>query len=193
MAKRNYREIQLEYLRRVSFGNHKRPFREYHTAEPVAEMLQRLSRPMENGCHVWIGKIGTHGYAYCSYRKGRRRFHRKAATVAFELKYGAVPDGKEVSHLCSNRRCVNPDHLIAETHRDNLERREWRPQTRRVFECKRCGDHKELIGSEYCCRRCNKERSAAWQQRNPNANREYRLANKDRINAQRRARRARVT
>jgi hypothetical protein len=99
--------------------------RHYHQAEPVADMMTRLSMPItECGCHAWLGKYGTHGYPYALYRVGKQqRVTRKAATVAYELAKGPVPDGLEVSHTCKQEWCVNPDHLIAETHSENLKRR----------------------------------------------------------------------
>jgi len=98
--------------------------RHYHIPEPVADMMARLSLPVpECGCHAWLGKFGTGGYAYASYRLGKRRLTRKAATVAYELKNGQVPEGLELDHLCRSVWCVNADHLQAVTHSENLRRR----------------------------------------------------------------------
>lgn len=191
MAKRNYREIQQEYLRRVAFAG-KRPFQEYHRPEPVAEKLARLSRMAESGCREWLGKIGTHGYAYIDYRVGHRRFHRKAATVAYELRNGPVPKGKEVSHSCDNRKCVNPDHLLAETHSENITRR---APYRWGLRCKHCKAEKEQADwkrREWTCRDCNARRAKEWRERTGYDYNNYYAANKDRINAQRRLRRSKA-
>lgn len=32
---------------------------------------------------------------------------------AYALRYGEIPEGKHISHLCGVKRCINPDHLIA--------------------------------------------------------------------------------
>lgn len=41
---------------------------------------------------------------------------------AWERKFGPVPVGLELDHLCKNRSCCNPDHLEAVTHRVNSQR-----------------------------------------------------------------------
>jgi hypothetical protein len=199
MAKRNYREIQSEYLRRSRFSRTgKRPFREYHTPEPIAEKLARLSKPDANGCHIWIGKISKRsGYGQINYRENGRRFHRNAHTAAYELKNGPVPPGKEVSHVCPNgpnQRCVNPDHLIAETHAENMARRSWKPK-RWSFDCPHCGQPKELVPSvnrngEWACKPCRAKRAKEWRERTGYDFSAYAAANRERINAQRRARRS---
>jgi hypothetical protein len=40
--------------------------------------------------------------------------------VVFELYHGAIPAGHEVDHICHVRRCVEPTHLRALTHRQNV-------------------------------------------------------------------------
>jgi hypothetical protein len=38
------------------------------------------------------------------------------------LAKGPIPSGLELDHLCGNKRCCNPDHLEAVTHRENMRR-----------------------------------------------------------------------
>lgn len=163
--------------------------------EPVEQMMTRLSIPEPNsGCHIWQGKIGTGGYAYVSYReKTGKRLHRKAATVALELAGRPRPERLEVSHTCGNPVCVNVDHLLWESHSDNLKRR--KPFTR--YKDNLCKRGHELPPIEDrnkngSCPICYADYQANWKEKNKQYEVNYREANKDRINANRRARRARV-
>lgn len=114
--------------------------RAYHEPEPVAEIMERLSVPIpECGCHAWLGKIGTGGYAYVVYREDGKRLTRKAATVAFELAGKPRPDDLEVDHWCRARWCVNPDHMRYATRSENsLNRAPYRW----VHNCPHCGKAK---------------------------------------------------
>lgn len=49
---------------------------------------------------------------------GKRNIY--AHRWSYEYFNGPIPDGLVIDHLCRNRWCVNPDHLRAVTHRDNL-------------------------------------------------------------------------
>ena len=66
------------------------------------------------GCWLWIGKINIDGYGVYA----DQRAHR----VSFEKFKGPVPLGLEIDHLCSVRNCVNPSHLEAVTHKENVRR-----------------------------------------------------------------------
>lgn len=48
----------------------------------------------------------------------RKSGHR----VAYEDKYGTIPEGMVLDHLCRNRACINPDHLEVVTQRENIMR-----------------------------------------------------------------------
>jgi len=48
--------------------------------------------------------------------------HKYAHRFSYDLFRGPIPDGLQIDHLCRNPRCVNPMHLEAVTHRENLMR-----------------------------------------------------------------------
>lgn len=69
-----------------------------------------------NGCWKWIGVTLPTGYGQIMVDKVKKYAH----VYSYELKYGPVPKGLELHHKCETRDCVNPDHLVAVSHRDNL-------------------------------------------------------------------------
>jgi hypothetical protein len=72
-----------------------------------------------NGCWLWTASIAPNGYGHF-YRgtTGGRVAHR----FAYELLVGPIPEGLQLDHLCSNRGCVNPDHLEPVTAAINTRR-----------------------------------------------------------------------
>ncbi len=80
-----------------------------------------------DACWPWIG-VG--------FSKGYGRFENQGAhRMAYELAVGPIPEGLEIDHVCHSqdltcaggdtcphRRCVNPAHLEAVTHRQNVLR-----------------------------------------------------------------------
>lgn len=89
---------------------------------PIAlPILERLLRRVEvtASCWNWTGNIDKTGYGHIETREGKAQLvHR----VAYQSLVGAIPDGKEMDHLCRNRRCVNPDHLEPVTRQENVRR-----------------------------------------------------------------------
>lgn len=60
--------------------------------------------------------ITTNGYSRI-YQNGS---HIQAHRWAWELLHGKIPAGLVIDHLCSNRKCVAPDHLRMVTQGENI-------------------------------------------------------------------------
>jgi hypothetical protein len=71
------------------------------------------------------------GHVRCDINRVRDYVHR----FVYRALVAPIPDGKEIDHQCHNadpscpsdatcvhRRCANPDHLAAVTHRENMDR-----------------------------------------------------------------------
>lgn len=69
------------------------------------------------GCWLWTAQASRDGYGKFKYDGGQLA-HR----FAYEVAKGPIPDGLRIDHLCRQRCCVNPDHLEAVTHRENVIR-----------------------------------------------------------------------
>lgn len=73
----------------------------------------------QHQCWPWIGKSLCRGYGYIglgSRDAGKELSHR----VSWILTNGNIPKGMVVRHICHNRLCCNPKHLLLGTQADNV-------------------------------------------------------------------------
>jgi hypothetical protein len=71
-----------------------------------------------NGCWLWRWSTNNKGYGRIRVDGAEWLAHR----YVYTRQRGPIPPELELDHLCSNRRCVNPDHLEAVPHRVNCRR-----------------------------------------------------------------------
>lgn len=77
-------------------------------------------------CWIWQkgdsgnGRGGGYGRIY--YEGQMIAVHR----AMFIVVHGYIHRHLQIDHICGNRRCLNPDHLEAVTHKENQKRRDER-------------------------------------------------------------------
>lgn len=80
-------------------------------------MQKKYDFEFVDGCWEWRGMCTTHGYGTI---KIKPRKYRAAHRVFYEAFRGEILDGLVVHHHCNNKGCVNPLHLDAVTHHQNI-------------------------------------------------------------------------
>lgn len=115
-------------------------------------------------CIVWPFARDSDGYS--NLRGGESVLGHR---VAYRMRYGAIPQGLTLDHLCRNRACVNPAHLEPVTHQENIRRA--------VAARRTCIHGHELTAkntryysprpgwTKRICRRCEARRSREYEQR----------------------------
>ncbi len=72
-----------------------------------------------SGCWLWLGAVsGSSKNKYAQFWSGEKVVH--GHRWIYEKLYGIIGPGLEIDHKCRITCCVNPDHLRAITHRENV-------------------------------------------------------------------------
>lgn len=71
-------------------------------------ILSRIHRPTKEACWEWQGAVNSRGYGVVRLHGYMVYVHRFMYAVT---RGRSIARGKDVHHVCHNRRCANPNHL----------------------------------------------------------------------------------
>jgi len=110
-------------------------------------------------CWIWIGGMMGKRYGTFCFMLKQHQAHR----FVYELLVGKVPKGKELDHLCREKKCVNPDHLEPVRHKINCSRGKVN-QNKNKTHCKNGHEFTEKNTYHFRnfrqCRKCEIKRKA---------------------------------
>lgn len=73
-------------------------------------------------CIEWTKNRDDAGYGLIRVLVNGKKTSLRAHRIAWEAKYGKIPAGLVIDHLCRNPPCINTDHLEVVTTRTNVLR-----------------------------------------------------------------------
>lgn len=91
-------------------------------AKSLAERFAAKIGQSPTGCWPWLGFVDKVGYGRIRSEGGRSGESAYAHRVSYALHVAPIPEGTEIDHLCGVRSCVNPEHLEAVSHTENVQR-----------------------------------------------------------------------
>lgn len=106
--------VKGEHVRYIA-GHHQRGKKPHNIGgTDIEERMFKLDAGYESKC--W--QLGQRDYPQVR-ENGR---YLLAYKVMYEKKYGQVPEGDVLDHLCRNPKCINPDHVEAVWQAINVRR-----------------------------------------------------------------------
>jgi len=95
-------------------------------------LLANSDKPAGSECWVWKRRVTKHGYGHINPKWGHHQVHR----LAYATWVGSIKKHSQIHHKCSNKACINPDHLQEVTKTDNaaemLERQAYLKEIREL-------------------------------------------------------------
>lgn len=79
----------------------------------------KVKRPSQQDCWEWQANKNNKGYGMFSVNSyvGKRLAHR----LSYEDAFGPIEEGAVIRHTCDNPSCVNPNHLVSGTQKQNMQ------------------------------------------------------------------------
>lgn len=121
-------------------------------SKPVKTDRYRVEdRGYETPCWIWLLNKSQVGYGKVRVKGKDLLAHR----VSYEEHVGPIPEGLQLDHLCSQRDCVNPEHLEPVTALENTRRNRGTKLTveeaQRIEWLSRRGTHSDREIAELFC------------------------------------------
>lgn len=101
---------------------------EYRKIPLEQRVFMRIVKDEQSGCHLFTGNKDSHGYGQIKDRGSCVLVHRWMWERANGRKAGA----SHILHRCDTPSCVNPEHLYAGTHGDNMKDKKLRGRSKNV-------------------------------------------------------------
>lgn len=154
------------------------------TPIPPAQRFWAKVEKSPDGCWLWTGALGTHGYGVFCLSPGRVVL---AHRYAYEQLIGSIPEGMFACHKCDVRPCVRPDHIfIGDVTANNRDMAQKRRHARSNYtHCRRAGHpmtpDNTLLQAKGKYRRCKACAVEYWHQRTVRETAERRAAKAEKV------------
>lgn len=88
-------------------------------SEPIKHKLQKkFIKDSPDKCWPWRGQKNQNGYGTIVINGGTKAAHR----LVFRMLAREIGKELVLDHLCNNKACVNPSHLLPTTNKENIMR-----------------------------------------------------------------------
>jgi len=78
----------------------------------VERALAYFRRESNDRCWTWRGSLAGGGYGQFSIKVGGTSHSVRAHRIVYRIYNGSIDHSKDLHHICENKTCVNPSHLL---------------------------------------------------------------------------------